>query len=250
MDTSVIIVTFNSGEFIEGCVESVAKNSRTEHEIIVVDNASQDNTREKADISIANDRNWGFARAINQGRELATGKHLVLLNPDVVVPGGWDERLAGYMQGQVAAVGPVASKTVGTQGFSHQYRVDPAEYVQKHYSGQTQEVGILIGFALMLRADVFDAAGGLDDGFFLGRECADLCWRIREAGWKCVVAKDVFVNHFGHHSFKSTNTVLMERSSQEHLHAKLVMHFGPQVPDPAQLWGETWIQQVPLRGAA
>ena len=96
---SAIIVTYNSAETIGACLEALA---REDCEIVVVDNASQDDTVQRVEEFVAwhelrllaNDSNLGFAAAVNQGAREATGDVLLLLNPDAIAEAGSGESSA------------------------------------------------------------------------------------------------------------------------------------------------------------
>src|SRR5262245_1808635 len=95
MDLSVIIVNYNVKHFLEQCLCSVTKaisQPESEAEIIVIDNRSTDNSLEYLKPMfpcvkfIENDENIGFSKACNQGLKLSTGKYVLFLNPDTIVP--------------------------------------------------------------------------------------------------------------------------------------------------------------------
>src|SRR5258708_39621751 len=96
---SVTIVTYNSGEYLESCLEAVFRQNYHQLEVVVVDNASSDGThavlaRFQDRIRVEyNDRNIGFAAAQNQAIRLSTGNWVLALNPDVVLLPGVIERL-------------------------------------------------------------------------------------------------------------------------------------------------------------
>src|SRR5256885_5610195 len=104
---SIVVVTFNSLPYIRECVASIEKQSYKRRELVVIDNASSDGTREffldrSVEGVILNERNIGFAAAQNQGIKRSSGEWVLTLNPDVVLEpefianliaeaDGWDE---------------------------------------------------------------------------------------------------------------------------------------------------------------
>jgi hypothetical protein len=115
---SIVIVTWNSAADIETCIDSI--NFGEEFEVIVVDNASGDATRDKLSRYhhlklVANESNCGYARANNQGLKLATGEYVLLLNPDTRIELGALDTLACYLD-EHPAVGAVAPRLISPDG--------------------------------------------------------------------------------------------------------------------------------------
>jgi GT2 family glycosyltransferase len=117
---SVVIVTFNSLVFTKLCLESVLSNTDPGYELIVVDNRSTDGTveylrelaREHSHVTVVfNESNRGFAPANNQGLARATGRVLVLLNNDTIVPPGWLAGLSRTLDDPaIGLAGPVTNR--------------------------------------------------------------------------------------------------------------------------------------------
>src|SRR5262245_15900399 len=102
MTTSVAIVNWNSGSFLRSCVQSVLTTA-PDAEVIVVDNASKDNSvesiaefRDRVDI-VQNSVNRGFAAAVNQAFGQSSSPYVLILNPDVRVPAGAIELLENFL---------------------------------------------------------------------------------------------------------------------------------------------------------
>jgi N-acetylglucosaminyl-diphospho-decaprenol L-rhamnosyltransferase len=101
---SVIIVNYNSGDFLQGALSSLAAQTRRDFEVILVDNASSDGSIDDLDTSglpafrlMAETENHGFARGNNLGAAHAQGAWLVLLNPDAEAHPDWLEQIAAGM---------------------------------------------------------------------------------------------------------------------------------------------------------
>ena len=104
-DVSIIIVTYNSENYILKCIDSIKKyKNALNYEIIIIDNASQDATIRKLeseykDLTIVNnDKNLGFAKACNQGLTLSNSKYIFFLNPDTILINNVHQILFNYME--------------------------------------------------------------------------------------------------------------------------------------------------------
>ena len=216
--TSIVMVTHNQAQYTQECITSLHQQTDKPYELIVVDNASQDDTLEflQADPEIKlikNQENLGFPAAANQGIREATGEFVLLLNNDTIVSKGWLSRMLAHLHqdDQVGMVGPCSNFVSGPQQIPTDYQ-DLSEldaFAQKRYeqfAGCTTETDRLVGFCLLIRCSVLDQIGLLDERFGIGNfEDDDLCLRVRQAGYRCLIAEDVFVHHYGGVSFRNTD---------------------------------------------
>jgi len=219
---SILITTFNSAPFIERCLDSVERQSYRPLEVIVVDNASTDGTREllaKRGTGIKvvyNDSNIGFAAAQNQAARSAKGSWLLSLNPDVVLsPNFVAEAVSmGESNPKIGAVcgkllrwnlgsDPEFTKAIDSTGiyFLHNLRhldrgageADRGQFEEaEHVFGATGAA------ALYRRSMVEDVSVGgefFDEQFFAYREDADLAWRAQIMGWHCLYAPRAIAWH-------------------------------------------------------
>jgi GT2 family glycosyltransferase len=212
--TSIVIVTHNQLEFTRQCVESIRRLTDEPYEIIVVDNASTDGTVEYLRAMscvrlITNDTNRGFPVAANQGISVATGRQVLLLNNDTVVTTGWLARMlrALHADPAVGLVGPVSNFVSGPQqvegGYDHLGELDGFAWDWgKAHDGHLAEVNRLVGFCLLIRREVIDAIGLLDERFGIGCfEDDDYSLRAIQAGFRAMIAIDAFVHHYGGRTF-------------------------------------------------
>ena len=210
---SVVIVTYESGEYIGSCLNSLSRTaSPWLTDIVVVDNASSDDTLQQAKqaapqaVFVPNDRNAGFGRAMNQGAAEATGEYILLLNPDATVESDAVAELAHFLdhRPQAAACGPKMLNPKGEFDYSSRRgfptplnsfayftgleRLFPRANVLKGYQRRHIDPNLeiatdsLSGACMMIRRDVFRQVGGFDEDYFLFGDDIDLCWKIREAG--------------------------------------------------------------------
>ncbi len=215
---SIVIPVRNQLALTRACVESLRANTPDPVEIIVVDNGSEDDTPAWAaaqpDVRhLRNDENRGFAAACNQGLAAARGDYVVLLNNDTLTPVGWLDALIAPMVRDpgIGLTGPRSNWVFSVQMCNEaQYGSDvaqmhrfAADWRLRHHATGFQ-VGKLVGFCLAIRRQVIDAIGGLDEAFGAGNyEDDDYCIRAMLAGFKCWVANDCFVHHWGSQTFKS-----------------------------------------------
>lgn len=217
--TSLVVPVHGALPLLRECVDSLRRCTTPPHETILVDNGSDAATRRYlrslAGVRlIENARNLGFAKAVNQGMRAARGAYVAWVNSDTRVTPGWLERLGDALRSDpgLGAVGPVTNRIAGPAlvgvpaGFTPTRRAIDAlgtAYALKN-AGQRQEVHRLTGFFLLLRRAAAEAIGPLDERFGLGcYEDYDYCLRLRQAGYRLAVARDVFVYHSYHGSFAS-----------------------------------------------
>ena len=216
---SIIIVTYNNLAFNRQCLASVL--SDTDYpaiEVIVVDNASSDDTpaflRELAASEprvriVLNADNRGFSAASNQGATFARGRYLCFLNNDTVVHGAWLSTLIGHLRRHptLGLVGPVtnaiansAKVPVGYNALA-QMPVWADEHCAAHRD-ELHEISMLAFFCVAVPRNVWIKVGTLDERFGIGMfEDDDYNRRVRAAGFEVRVAFDSFVHHWQKASF-------------------------------------------------
>lgn len=211
-DISVIIVSWNTCDELRACLESVlAGLESVTGEVIVVDNASPDGSAEMVEASfprvrlIRNPRNLGFAAGCNIGLQTATGRYLLLLNPDTVVLGDVLAATVGYLDEHpdVGAFGcrvvnpdgslqpscfrdpSVLNTALGLTGLGRLRwpRFFGRERMTHWRRDSERDVDVVTGCYLATRREVVDDVGTLDPGYFFCGEEADWCRRMRERGW-------------------------------------------------------------------
>jgi len=217
---SVVIVTYNNVHLTRGCIDSLLRNCVYPNlELIIVDNASQDDTRNylrylarsESNVSIVlNEQNLGFAAANNQGLRLAQGRFLVLLNNDTVVPKGWLVPLLRQLEDpQVGLVGPTTN-AVGNEArvsIDYQHLDGLEDFADRHaiqYRGRCFDIPMLAMFCVAMRREVLDQVGWLDEAFGIGMfEDDDYSRRVQAAGLRTVCVEEGYIHHYGQASFKA-----------------------------------------------
>ncbi|HRW48195.1 MAG: glycosyltransferase family 2 protein [Caldilinea sp.] len=238
MDVTAVVVSFNTCSHLERCLASIYA-TQCQCELIVIDNASTDGSSAMvranfpAAMLVENQCNIGYAAAANQGARLASGRYLLLLNPDTVVEDDAIERLAAFMdahpeigicapqnrngedhelfgeQGAVqnnyfhfpsfqglAGLGTVARRHLGLSVVAPP---EPPPFVERDGSILADW---LRGCTLFVRSGLYRRLGGMDEGFFLYLEDTDLCRRVRQAGLHCAVVTDATIVHYGGASYR------------------------------------------------
>jgi GT2 family glycosyltransferase len=223
MDLSIVIVSWNTSEILTACLRSIYENAPTSSfEIWVVDNASKDDTVEKIksnfpDIRlIENATNMGFAGGNNQALSLCQGKYLLLLNPDTLVYPNSLQNLIDFMDANPEA-GACGSRYLNPDGtlqpssfpiptlpreFWRLFHIDKIKkygvYDMNTWSiDQPRQVDVLQGACLIIRNTVLEKIGLLDTDYYIYTEEVDLCYRIRQAGWKLYWLPTSVIVHFG-----------------------------------------------------
>ena len=208
-DVSIIIPLHGGETDIRLCLDSLAKCQDLFKETIVVDNASPDAAasvaREYSWVTLLeNDTNTGFAAACNQGSAQAKGDVLLFLNSDTVMPPAGLIRLieALMKSGSIAASGPYTNRAGHFQQIEPTYTsLDTLDLFAEDFAqrlGPDRDTDMLIGFCLAVRRTIWEEVGGFDERFGLGMfEDNDLCYRIRRAGYRLVIASRAFVHHKG-----------------------------------------------------
>jgi GT2 family glycosyltransferase len=220
--TSIIILCCNEVNCSRTCLESVLANTRPSYELILVDNGSTDATPalleelkhapgpDRVEV-IRNESNAGFAAGCNQGRARARGDYIVFLNNDTIVTEGWLDGLIRCVLSdwpQVGMAGAVTNNSRPPQQVPAPYADRDglesfAAQRRREHAGAVRESERLAGFCLLARRQVLDRVGSFDEGYGVGFfEDDDLCVRVRQAGYRLLVALDVFVHHFGSRTFR------------------------------------------------
>jgi GT2 family glycosyltransferase len=215
---SIVIVAYQSGEFLRRCLIATADSAS---ELLVVDNGSPEGETEEICATFANvrlvqrARNEGFGSAANAGAAATSGRWILLLNPDAWPEGDAVERLMRFAEEKprLGAAGPLL---LDAEGQPQRSTIRPpmsaaslavwaafpraASRLYGVVRGGRQaprEGEFLQGSALLLRREAFEQIGGFDEQFFMYGEDADLCARLRDAGWGVEVCSEARFVHVG-----------------------------------------------------
>jgi GT2 family glycosyltransferase len=216
VDLSIVIVSWNAKHYLELCLDSLAKDPpRRSMEVLVVDNASADQTIEMVESKfpwvklIKSKENLGFAKGNNVAIRECEGRYIALVNPDVIVFPECLDKLADFLDQNpdVGDVGPrVFNPDMTQQSTCRRFpslwnnfcsatylgRIFPknrffaGEHMFYFAHDRTREVDVIVGCFSMIRREAFDQVGLLDEGLFMYGDDVDWCRRARNVGWKVV----------------------------------------------------------------
>ncbi len=206
---SVVVVCHNDGKWLPKCLASIrAQTIFSQLEVIIADNASEDDTPQIAEALISNWPNaifirtggdYGFDVACNRAASKASGKYLYLLNPDTWLETDCLERFCLYLESHhaIAAGGTIleyedqTTQAIGSDGFD--LFGNP---VSRKSNQASCELFCIAGF-FFIRRDAFNRLGMLDEKFFMYGEEFDLCWRIWISGESLIPAPAARIHHRG-----------------------------------------------------
>lgn len=238
MDLSIIIINFNTKDLTYQTIDSIMKNTTDiDYEIIVVDNSVDINQRvsnKHNNMQIYYTKNNGFGHACNEGAKTANGRYLLFLNSDTLINDNSLAKCVDYLNNNEDA-GVLGARILlqdGTldHGCKRGFPTPSAAFyyylgLDKRYpksikfgayrqtflnEKETNEVDSVSGAFLMISKKLFDEINGFDEAFFMYGEDLDLCYRVKERGYKVIYFADAVITHLKGQSglYKSSKTVI------------------------------------------
>ncbi|HXK58724.1 MAG TPA: glycosyltransferase family 2 protein [Acidobacteriota bacterium] len=224
---TIVIVSYNSGDFLPDCLESLYRETQfADYQVVVVDNASADRTvfvdlKQRFDklAVLFNSENLGFAKACNQGIRAFPAQSYLLLNPDCIILDNAIEKCLCYLEArpeigivgcrvqnpdgslQLACRRAIPRPSTALYRFTGLSRLFPRNKYLGRYNYSylddrlTHAVDAVSGSFLMFRSAVGDRIGLLDETFFLYGEDLDFCYRAGLDGWKVIYYPEAIVTH-------------------------------------------------------
>ena len=237
MDLSVVIVNYQTFELTKNTINSILEYEYPfSYEIFVVDNASSDDSLDrlkdyfKDNVKfIVSEENNGFAAGNNQALRKATGRYQLLLNSDTIV---WEDTLENiyYYMEKHEDVGACGCRVILENGeldkackrsfpnvknsFIRLFHI-PTKSKDDNYNltdlpdDEVYEIDCLTGAFMFIRKDALDQIGLLDETFFMYGEDIDLCYRIKQGGWKIVYYGKSKITHLKGASSKKQKSKLI-----------------------------------------
>lgn len=238
MDLSIIIVNYNTKDLTHQTIDSIIKSTYgIDYEIIVADNStdkSQMCDYDNQHVTACKIENHGFGHGCNSGAKLSKGKYLLFLNSDTLIHDNALLKCVEYMKAN-KGIGILGAKILlvdGTldhgckRGFptpcaalyyylgldrkfpdSRKYGAYRQTYLNE---SETNEVDSVSGAFLMIEKNLFEEVNGFDETFFMYGEDLDLCFRVKEKGYKVIYFADAVITHLKGQSglHKSSRTVI------------------------------------------
>jgi GT2 family glycosyltransferase len=259
-ELSIVIVPYRVREILRDCLDSLygagGLSGLASPEVIVVDNASGDGTVEmlRRDFPqvkvIASPKNLGFSGANNLGIAAATGRNILLLNPDTLIPSGALKKCVDFLESQPENVGAMTCRVESPDGSLQpncsRRNITPwseccrALLLDRIFSRadlfnrepiigwnrqDTREVECILGAFMLIRRPVMEKVGLLDERFFLMYEDTDWCKRCWDAGYRIVFWPGARITHLGGQSWKQ-EPILTYRNS----HISAMQYFEKHHP--------------------
>lgn len=262
MDVSIIIVNYHSADLVVECINSIyQKTENIIYEIIVVDNASEDDSVEKLSLIygskiklIVSEENLGFGKANNLGARYANGKYLFMLNPDTILVNNAIKILYDYLEKnpKIGIAGGNLYMPEMTASPSYCLQFDTVEEEKKNaswiylikkkfqdklalqgkvrpfettfnYSNEVKEVAYIFGADIMISKCLFDSIKGFDPDFFMYAEEEELSWRVTKKGYQIVNVPQAKIIHLEGATSKKRND-FSEKQFKMRMHGTLTYY--------------------------
>ena len=213
MRCDIVMAVWNNLELTRNCINSIVKNTEIEYKLIIIDNASDDETKKYLEqlkgkegsrvLLIRNECNLGFIKAVNQGMRILEAPYVCLINNDTVVTKGWLSEMirAAESSSRIGLINP-SSNTLGQKPDKGESPEACAERLKGDAVSST-EIGSAIGFCMLIKKEVIDKIGVFDEIYGMGNfEDTDYSRRAIKEGYICARAHRAYVFHDEGSSFK------------------------------------------------
>jgi GT2 family glycosyltransferase len=230
-DISVVTLNYNTRDLLESCLRSLQEHhDGLQLELIVVDNASRDGSAQMVRdrfpqvLLIENDENLGCAGGDNRGIEISSAPYVLIFDADTAARPAAIETMLDYLEGH-PDVGVVGPRLIGEDGkyqqSCHYFTLLNARYALLLFltlmggrgsrrlglftnpskdGSQLAEVDWVYTACALIRREVFDSVGLLDEHMFFGGDDMEFCYRAARAGWKTVYLPQAEITHHGNQS--------------------------------------------------
>ena len=227
-EIEIIIPIFNSLEDFQQCISSVIKYASNSRIILINDSSNNVTTQYLRKLAFTNDfiylvenyKNMGYTKSINRGLKLSTSKYVITLNSDTIVSKGWLNKMVNVFNTyqNVGIVGPLSNAATWQnipmlKDANNRFVVNDlpenftvgsmASLIEKYSNKVYPKVDLLNGFCMMIKREVIEKIGYMDEEFFpLGYgEETDYCIRAKKAGFDLRIADNVYIYHAKSKSF-------------------------------------------------
>ena len=234
-DISIIIVNYNTADLIGLCLQSILQQADVSYEIIVIDNASSDNSLQYLKTFgdkitlIENPENAGFGKANNIAAKIAQGQYLYLLNPDTQLQNKTDlKNIFQFMKNnpQYGLVGTGIIKNTTLKESTPKKHYPGEKYIKNQYKNLPGNVAWVIGASTVIPKTIFETIHGFDEDYFLYGEDADICLRIRKAGCEIGCFPEVKIRHVDGGSERQTSWYDLTMKKRKGLYTFYKKHYN------------------------
>lgn len=254
-DVSIVIVVHRESlDVLRACFDAVKATRDVSCEVFVVDNGASDEYRALVEpmphaTYIRNGKNMGFAYAVNRGMERSTGRYVLLLNPDTVIPPDAIAKMVrhldrdrevgiascvirypdGKLQDTIRRFPGFIDQLLVLLKLPHVFKRLPAidRYMMRDKDPMvTQDVDSIMGAFMFIRRELIDRIGMFDERYFIWFEEVDYCKMAVDAGFAVRHYADVEITHHKGHTFNKQSTILKQRWVRTSLRKYLKKHHG------------------------
>lgn len=218
MECDIVIPVWNQPAITKECIESVLRHTEgVDYGLIIIDNGSDDETRRYLDslktikvvpiTVIRKDKNAGFIKAVNQGIRMSKAASLCIMNNDTLATAEWLKEMLAVLHkdNDIGIVNP-SSNNLGQKPQEGEPMEIYAEKLKKE-CGRFVELGAAIGFCMLIKREVIEKIGLLDEIYGMGNfEDTDFSRRAIKEGYRCVRACGAYVYHRENTSFNRLKT--------------------------------------------
>ena len=219
----IVILNWNSYDVVKQCIDGIQEYICCEIEVIIVDNGSKDDSRTRLATEfpqvtlLVNNENLGFARGNNVGIRYCKKKgigQILLLNNDTIITEDFLTKMSAFLDDheKVAVVQPIILQyptgeiwSAGGQfirSLSISKSIGAGEAYKKLRESSPYEVDWVTGCCMLIKMEVIDKIGGLNEKFFAYHEDVDFCLSVKKSGFRLYCIPEVSLEHIGGYSSK------------------------------------------------
>lgn len=225
---SIVVLAYNHLDYTKLCIESLLKYTlNIDYELIVVNNGSTDETKEYFESltsikKINLNDNIGFCGGFNSGFEVCEGEYIIAVSNDLILTPRWANNLLSCIESdeKIGMVVPACNYSSYMQSVKCNYNsLDELIQFAENYNVSNplkwEERLRLIGYTFIIKRDLLEQVGWLDENLNGAFDDDDLSFRVRRKGYKLIFARDTFVHHYGavtvKQDYKNNNLLLINR---------------------------------------
>lgn len=221
---SILVLNYNGREFLKNCFDSIKKTDYDNYEVLIVDNNSTDDSISFMKKNypwvkiIRSKKNIGFAGGNNIGIKKSSGKYVVLLGSDTICNPDWLKKIVDLAE---------SSHKIGIVS-SWPLNIEFLETSMKNFPHKIKEVAKVSGTCMMIKREIFEKIGFLEEKYFMYWEDTEFCYRTILAGYKILINYDSIVFHIGGGSAKKQPSKKWKyemTKNRLHMHFKLMSPF-------------------------